>query len=131
MADTTLRWAINIAEWQPSEQRMEQLLTLLSPVEQQQVQNYVHLNDKKRSLVSRLMQRACASMVLGVPWRTIDIQRTAGNRPYIANNVHRPNAPNFNYNVSHEVCCVRGWVIEGVVGTRWECITIISTTCTS
>lgn len=82
---------------------MQQLLALLSPLEQQQVTHYVHLDDQKRSLISRLMQRACASQVLGVPWHTIDIARTAGNRPYIANAVHRPNAPNFNYNVSHEV----------------------------
>lgn len=103
MADATLRWAINLAEWQPSEQRMQQLLALLSPLEQQQVTHYVHLDDQKRSLVSRLMQRACASQVLGVPWHTVDIARTAGNRPYIANAVHRPHALNFNYNVSHEV----------------------------
>ena len=51
----------------------------------------------------RLLQRKCASDVLGVDFSGADIRRTKGGKPFAVAVVARPHAPNFNFNVSHEV----------------------------
>ena len=52
----------------------------------------------------RLLQRKCASDVLGVDFSSVDIRRTKGGKPFVVADDHRPHAPNFNFNISHEVC---------------------------
>ena len=52
----------------------------------------------------RLLARRCCSDALGVPWRQVAIARTRGRKPYCANaEANRRHAPNFNFNISHEV----------------------------
>lgn len=58
--------------------------------------------DRKRALVSRLMQRRMCQLVLDEEnFDNIEISRTKGKKPFL----HRPRPekyPNFNYNISHE-----------------------------
>lgn len=63
----------------------------------------------------RLLARACCAAALRLPWPAVEIARTRGRKPYCANaEGDRSAAPNFNFNVSHEVgvtvsvfvCCV-------------------------
>ena len=55
----------------------------------------------------RLLQRKCASDVLGIAFSSVDIRRTKGGKPFAVAEVSRPHAPNFNFNVSHEVTRTR------------------------
>lgn len=51
----------------------------------------------------RLLQRQCVAGALGVPFAEVTIQRTRGRKPFYAGQAQDPRAPNFNFNVSHEV----------------------------
>jgi len=60
-------------------------------------------DDQKRALLSRLLQRRCVSVALGLPWGRVHLKRTKAKKPFAAGAPARPHAPNFNFNVSHEV----------------------------
>lgn len=51
----------------------------------------------------RLLQRQCVSQALGVSFEAVTIQLTRGRKPFYAGGARHPGAPNFNFNVSHEV----------------------------
>ena len=62
-------------------------------------------DDQKRALVRRLLQRQCVSAAMSLAWETVQIKRTKGRKPFVMNKtMDRSGAPNFNFNVSHEVC---------------------------
>jgi hypothetical protein len=96
-----LRWAVDICKWNPGPAEFEYLLGLLPPEEREQCRKYKFPDDRKRALVSRLLQRGCAATALGLPFREAVIRRTRGGKPYIASACDRSAAPNFNYSVSH------------------------------
>ena len=56
-----------------------------------------------RTVGCRLLQRKCVSEVLGVQHADVIIKRTKGRKPFAAGGPPLPNAPNFNFNISHEV----------------------------
>ena len=61
-------------------------------------------DDQKRALVSRLLQRQCVSEAMSLSWQSVQIKRTKGRKPFVMNkSMDRSGAPNFNFNVSHEV----------------------------
>lgn len=104
------RLFVDVAAWDPymgSEGDEFQLcLQLLPEQERTAVMRYAREDDKKRMLVSRLLQRHCISSTLGTRWTNIVIKRTKGQKPFVAE--HSGKFPNFNYNVSHDgtsVCC--------------------------
>jgi phosphopantetheinyl transferase len=98
-----LRWAVNVAAWIPTADQWQLVLGCLPQEEQQRCLRYRKEEDKKRSVVSQILQRACVSRLLGEDWQHIPLQRTKGNKPFYAGSRQRPDAPNLNYNVSHEV----------------------------
>ena len=63
--------------------------------------------DRKRALVSRLLQRAAAARVLGLPWDAVHLGRTREGKPHLAGPSAEaaaaagPHLPCFNFNVSH------------------------------
>lgn len=59
-------------------------------------------DDRKRALLSRLMQRACIHQLFGVHWNAISLDRTKTKKPFYARQNCVMVAPNFNFNVSHE-----------------------------
>lgn len=71
-------------------------------------------DDRKRSMVSRLLRRAMCSRALGVAWSEVKIDKTKGRKPFAVAPGGRnpPWAPNFNFNISHEGDWVVG-VAEG------------------
>ena len=113
-----LRWAVNISRWHPSDDHdgpeFRFLLALLPEHEREECLRFRFMDDKKRALVSRLMQRAACARVAGVPHADVPIRRTKGKKPFFAwteleglDAERRPDvafsaAPNFNFNVSHE-----------------------------
>ncbi len=45
---------------------------------------FKHLEDRKRALVSQLLQRACCQHALGVPFQEVALSRTKGGKPFLA-----------------------------------------------
>lgn len=98
-----LRWAVHVGAWAPAPAEWDLLLSLLPGEEGPAVLKFRQEADRKRALVSRLLQRAAAAAALGLPHGDVAIARTKGRKPYAANLEGRGDAPNFNFNVSHEV----------------------------
>lgn len=99
-----IRWYINSRTWEPKEREFRFLLGLLPASEQEACIAFKFKADQKRALLSRLLQRAACSKALGIPFEDVIIKRTRGNKPFFAGGGEsKPDAPNFNYNVSHEV----------------------------
>ena len=99
---SSLRWLVHTTSWQPSDALFQFLLGHISEAESSDVRMFKRYEDQKRCLVSRLLQRQCISILCGVPFTQVQIRRQKGNKPYSAH--PRPaTAPNFNFNVTHEV----------------------------
>ncbi|KIY97811.1 L-aminoadipate-semialdehydedehydrogenase-phosphopantetheinyl transferase [Monoraphidium neglectum] len=97
------RWLIDVATWRPSDGEIAWLGALLPEEDAAACLKYRFEDDRKRALASRLLVRRCCADALGIPWRQVVVKRTRGRKPFCANaGVGRSNAPNFNFNVSHE-----------------------------
>ncbi|XP_065869901.1 uncharacterized protein [Euphorbia lathyris] len=95
------RWIVDISKWDPSILHFSSFLSLLPQHEHSSVTRYVRIEDKKRALVSRLLQYAIVHEVLGIPYDEIVIKRTIEGKPYLDSAKGFPDFPNFNFNVSH------------------------------
>ena len=100
---STVRWIVDVSRWQPSNGELEFICTLIPDLERQDCLRYRQLADKKRAVVSRLLQRQCIAQICHIPWKLVEIRRTKGRKPYSCNSCPIQDVPNFNYNVSHEV----------------------------
>ena len=99
-----VRWAVNVTDYQPSQQDLADVLTLLPEFEQRQCQSFHRLVDCKRALISRLLQRKLGLAVHDKKHLAdVNIARTARGKPYFAHLPGNEHAPNLNFNVSHEV----------------------------
>lgn len=110
-----LRWAFNVASWDPSEAEWEKCMELLSgePAEQERIKKFVrplkggaklvgrHNPDAKSSLAGRLLIRKAVTSQLGVPCNSTTVQRTRLGKPYVVPTTASP-LPNFNVNVAHQ-----------------------------
>ncbi|GLI65487.1 hypothetical protein VaNZ11_009023 [Volvox africanus] len=95
-----IRWIVDL-EAEKASGCLRQLLTLLPEHEQQQVLCFLQPTDQDRALISRLLQRCCVCIALGIKWEDVALALTKGRKPFTTNS--KPVfAPNFNYNVSHE-----------------------------
>lgn len=97
-----VRWAVNNLSWQPLDQELVFLVSILPAEEAAGVRRFKLREDQKRALLSRLLQRACVHKLFGVEWNEIRLERTKGRKPFYARQDFIPEAPNFNFNVSHE-----------------------------
>ncbi|KAG1661534.1 hypothetical protein FOA52_000044 [Chlamydomonas sp. UWO 241] len=96
-----LRWAVDSASWEPSAGEFDACLGLLPSEERDAVRRFIKEDDRKRAVVSRLLQRAAVCAVCDVDIADVNIARTKGRKPFTTN--AKPHgAPNFNFNVSHE-----------------------------
>uniref|UniRef100_A0A6V7NFG7 holo-[acyl-carrier-protein] synthase n=1 Tax=Ananas comosus var. bracteatus TaxID=296719 RepID=A0A6V7NFG7_ANACO len=95
------RWLVNISTWDPSERRFASLASLLPPHERPAIMRFVKVDDRKRALVSRLLQYVLVREVLGIPFDKITMSRTIEGKPYLQNNEDNVVFPNFNFNASH------------------------------
>ncbi|KAF6139275.1 hypothetical protein GIB67_021485 [Kingdonia uniflora] len=102
MENGVCRWFVDISKWNPSNQEFSFLLSLLPLQDHSSITRFIKLEDRKRAIVSRLLQYAVVHEVLGIPFDEIIIKRTIEGKPYL--NTHQNNLrfPNFNFNVSHD-----------------------------
>ncbi|KAM7268688.1 hypothetical protein ACFE04_010854 [Oxalis oulophora] len=95
------RWIVDISRWDPSPFHFNSALSLLPPHQHASILSFVRMEDRKRALVSRLLQYALVHQVLGIPLNEIIITRTLEGKPYLENSNVGLLFPNFNFNVSH------------------------------
>ena len=100
---SSVRWAVDLGHWEPEKPEWQALLSKLPPLVAAEVAKFKQVADQKRALVSRLLQRKVVSDLFSVPLSAIQIDRTKGGKPFCSNTLDRCVAPNFNFNVSHEV----------------------------
>lgn len=97
------RWFVDVARWRPSQPELSFLLRLLPSDEREAVRAFGHPLDRKRTLVSRLLQRHSVATALRVPAERAVIKRTKGSKPFEASGAPRvAHVANYNFNVSHE-----------------------------
>ena len=99
------RWIVDISTWEPGDAEWQLLLSALPEAESSKVMRFVQVADRKRALVSRLLQRRVCHEATGCAYADVKIERTKGGKPYMANKpaaAAMTSAPNFNFNVSHE-----------------------------
>ncbi|KAL6752000.1 hypothetical protein V8C86DRAFT_1814407 [Haematococcus lacustris] len=97
-----LRWAIHLDVRTLSHPAVRECLEALLPLDEQAaVARFLKADDQVRALVSRLLQRAAIARVCHVKLSEARIQRTKGGKPFSCT-TRPPDAPNFNFNVSHE-----------------------------
>ena len=103
------RWMVDISTWDPKDDEWQLLLSAIPEEESKRVVRFMQFEDKKRALVSRLLQRRVCFEATGVQYSDVCIERTKGGKPYMANKPSvKPGepcawgSPNWNFNVSHE-----------------------------
>ena len=123
-AGTSLRhrWAVDVSAWAPSDEEFDWARsTLILDEEVAQVNKYRFPEDRKRALVSLVLQRTAG--VTYARWRRmnsrtsskevveldplvdVELGKTKGRKPYIvkaASDEDPENTDNFNFNVSHD-----------------------------
>ncbi|XP_016649984.1 PREDICTED: L-aminoadipate-semialdehyde dehydrogenase-phosphopantetheinyl transferase-like isoform X2 [Prunus mume] len=89
------------------------------------------MEDRKRALVSRLLQYALVNEVLAIPYDEIIIKRTLEGKPYLECGDVCADFPNFNFNASHhgdyvaiasEPLCLVGLDIVSIVIPQKETV---------
>lgn len=103
MSSARLRWAVRTSAWAPTEPAQAEFLLALVPTQSALVVRHSRAEDQQRALAARLLERAAAAAALGLPLGEAALKRTRGGKPYVASDVPKPHAPNWNFSVSHEV----------------------------
>ncbi|XP_027931362.1 L-aminoadipate-semialdehyde dehydrogenase-phosphopantetheinyl transferase-like isoform X1 [Vigna unguiculata] len=99
MEEAVKRWVVKLSKWDPHPSDFSFALSLLPSHEHSSVTRFVKLEDRKRALVSRMLQYVLVHDVLQIPFPDIVIKRTLEGKPYLEYDDLR--FPNFNFNVSH------------------------------
>ncbi|KAG9142711.1 hypothetical protein Leryth_005472 [Lithospermum erythrorhizon] len=96
------RWVVNIARWDPSPDYFAFLVSVLPCHHHHSITRYLKMEDRKRALVSRLLQYALVHQVCGLPYSRITIERTDEGKPYLLEyDDAMLGLPNLNFSVSH------------------------------
>ncbi|CAN6339507.1 unnamed protein product, partial [Urochloa humidicola] len=95
------RWLVDITRWRPSHDQFDAAAALLPSHERPAIARFVKEDDRKRALVSRLLQYSLVHHVLRIPLHQIDICRTPEGKPYLVLE-NCSTFPNFNFNTSHQ-----------------------------
>ncbi|KAK3228499.1 hypothetical protein Dsin_000380 [Dipteronia sinensis] len=95
------RWVVDISKWNPTPHDFSLAVSILPQHEHSSITRFVKWEDRKRALVSRLLQYGLVHEVLGIPYDEIIIKRTIEGKPYLECDQIGMEFPNFNFNVSH------------------------------
>ncbi|XP_016552178.2 L-aminoadipate-semialdehyde dehydrogenase-phosphopantetheinyl transferase isoform X2 [Capsicum annuum] len=77
------RWIVDISEWNPCIHCFSFAMSFLPQHEHNSITRFFKMEDRKRALVSRLLQYALIHQVLGISYNEIVIRRTAEGKPYL------------------------------------------------
>ncbi|KAK8548334.1 hypothetical protein V6N13_054861 [Hibiscus sabdariffa] len=95
------RWIVDISKWNPSSNDFSFALSLLPQTHHPSITRFVKMEDRKRALVSLLLQYALVHEVLGIRYSDTVINRTLEGKPFLERGGFSFDIPNFNFNVSH------------------------------
>ncbi|KAE9621145.1 hypothetical protein Lal_00018945 [Lupinus albus] len=95
------RWVVNISKWDPLPHHFSSALSFLPPHQHSSISRFIKMEDRKRALVSRMLQYALVYDVMEIPFPQIIIKRTLEGKPYLEYDEFGCKFPNFNFNVSH------------------------------
>ncbi|XVF84473.1 hypothetical protein PTKIN_Ptkin17bG0039600 [Pterospermum kingtungense] len=101
MENGVQRWVVDISKWEPSAIDFSFALSFLPQHHHSSITRFVKEEDRKRALISRLLQYALVHEVLGIPYQDIVIKRTSEGKPFLECGRVCFDLPNFNFNVSH------------------------------
>ncbi|PIA57808.1 hypothetical protein AQUCO_00500035v1 [Aquilegia coerulea] len=108
------RWLVDISQWNPSHEEFSFILSILPLHEHSSIIRFVQLKDRKRALISRLLQYVLVHEVIKIPFDEIFIKRTIEGKPYLEKtNEFKSDFVNFNFNISHDGDYV------GIVSEPW------------
>eukprot|EP01062_Namystynia_karyoxenos_P073115 TRINITY_DN69963_c0_g1_i1.p1 TRINITY_DN69963_c0_g1~~TRINITY_DN69963_c0_g1_i1.p1 ORF type:complete len:854 (+),score=211.35 TRINITY_DN69963_c0_g1_i1:114-2564(+) len=103
-----VRWAVDASGWQPEGgsdgPEFRFLCSLIAERDElQAVERRRRWEDKRAALLSRLCARRVCCAALGMAHEDVQIRRTKGRKPFLANPppASAAQCPNFNFNVSH------------------------------
>lgn len=78
-----IRWAVNIAKWQPTAQEWVQSLSCVQSEEKERITRFVYRNESKSTLMGRLLMRKCVSEIYGIPTHRIVLERGPKGKPIL------------------------------------------------
>lgn len=101
LSELRLRWAFNSHAWNPTENQLSKFIANLPTEDQKTCNRFLHLEDRKRAVASRMLQRAFGSKAFKQPLADVVIARTRRGKPFFLHD--HPVSRSLNFNVSHEV----------------------------
>ena len=81
----SIRWAVNINDWIPTQQEWIKAMRCIQPIERQRIRKFRYRKDAKASIVGRLLMRFWASTTFNVGSNTLEFTRTEKGRPSLKN----------------------------------------------
>lgn len=97
MSKTSVRWAFNWLEWDPSETEFTKAISCVQIEEKERLGRFVFRKDARASLAGRLLMRKFINEYAGIPYDEIRFTREENGRPVFKNGL-KP----ISFNVSHQ-----------------------------
>ena len=94
---TSIRWAFNWSNWQPTEKELMRAFSYLQIEEKERIGKFVFRKDARASLVGRLMIRKFVNESTGVSYKDIILTRDEYNKP-----IFKDTEKSIVFNVSHQ-----------------------------
>ncbi|XP_054787698.1 uncharacterized protein LOC129293650 isoform X2 [Prosopis cineraria] len=101
MEEGVRRWVVDISKWDPLPLDFSFALSLLPSHDHSSITRFIKMEDRKRALVSRMLQYTLVYDVMDIPYDKFMIKRTLEGKPYLDCDKDHLKFPNFNFNVSH------------------------------
>ncbi|XP_018401186.1 PREDICTED: L-aminoadipate-semialdehyde dehydrogenase-phosphopantetheinyl transferase [Cyphomyrmex costatus] len=93
---SSIRWAFNWKEWDPSVQVLEEATSCLQNDEREKLQNFVFRKDIRASLIGRLLMRKFVNEYTDIPYNRITFIRDENYKPVL-----KDKSVIIDFNVSH------------------------------
>ena len=91
---------MNVRVWEPTPQEWEDATALIPTAERDAVMRFMKEIDRKRALMSRLLQRLVIARAFHLAAAAVEIRRTKEGKPYWTGQA-TCHFPNFNFNATH------------------------------
>ncbi|XP_046740379.1 L-aminoadipate-semialdehyde dehydrogenase-phosphopantetheinyl transferase [Diprion similis] len=97
MARSSVRWAFNWLQWDPSETEFLKAISCIQTEEKERIGRFVFKKDARASLAGRLLMRKFVNEYGNIPYNDVLFSRDKSGRPFVNGDIK-----NLNFNVSHQ-----------------------------
>ncbi|CAG8450712.1 11129_t:CDS:2 [Ambispora leptoticha] len=104
----TARWAVNVTDWQPTEEQYTHALNSIQTEERERILRRRLKQDQKLSLSGRLLLRWLFHSVYQVDWEVTRFGRSKNERPILIS----PEVSKIDFNISHH----GDWAVLASIG---------------